>query len=305
MAQSHLRAIGIDIGVTNLKTVCVGANDEILSEDVVSTFATDQGWPARVKERIAELEAAHHARAETVGIAAPGIADPSARSIWWMQGRLDQVQGLDWTQELARPQRVPVLNDAQAALLGEVWRGAAQGKHDVVMLTLGTGVGGAAMVDGNLLKGHLGRAGHLGHICVDVDGKPDIVGTPGSLEEAVGDCTMAQRSGGKFQHTLLLVARHIEGDERATQLWLRTVHALACGIISLVNVLDPEVVILGGGIALAGPALFDPLEKELDKMEWRPHGRRVSILPAQLGEYAGAYGAAWNAMTRSNRDRRP
>jgi len=294
--MSTLRAIGIDIGVTNLKTVCVGENDAILSDDVVSTFATDQGWPARVKERIAELEAAHHAHAQSVSIAAPGIADSSGKSIWWMKGRLEQVQQLDWTQYLARWPRVAVLNDAQAALLGEVWRGAAKGKRNVTMLTLGTGVGGAAMVDGRLLKGHLGRAGHLGHICLDVDGTPDIVGTPGSLEDAVGDCTVSRRSGGKFEHTLWLVAKHQTGDKTATELWQRTVHALACGIVSLINVLDPEVVIVGGGLAQAGPLLFEPLENELDKMEWRPHDRRVTIVPAQLGEYAGAYGAAWNAM---------
>src|SRR5687767_4722678 len=97
MAETRLRAIGVDIGVTNLKTVSVG-DGEILSEDTVSTFATDQGWPARVKERIAELEAAHHAKAQTIGIAAPGLADRSGRFIAWMQGRLAEVEGLDWTK---------------------------------------------------------------------------------------------------------------------------------------------------------------------------------------------------------------
>ena len=295
MAGHRLRAIGVDIGVTNLKTVCVG-DGEILSEDTVSTFATDQGWPARVKERVAELESAHHAQADAVGIAAPGLADPSGRSISWMQGRLAEVQGLDWTEFFQRWHRVPVLNDAHAALLGEVWRGAAVGKRNVVMLTLGTGVGGAAMVDGHLLKGHLGRAGHLGHICLDVDGKPDLVGTPGSLENAVGNCTIAERTSGRFKDTLILASAHSRGDPAASEHWMRMIHALACGLVSLINVLDPEVVIIGGGIAIAGPALLEPLEREMDKLEWRPHGSRVTIVPAKLGEYAGAYGAAWNAM---------
>ncbi len=215
-----------------------------------------------------------------------------------MQGRLAEVEGLDWTVFLARWKCVPVLNDAQAALLGEVWHGAAAGRRNVMMLTLGTGVGGAAMVDGRLLKGHLGRAGHLGHICMDIDGPPDIVNTPGSLEEAVGNCTIEQRTGGRFSSTLDLADAHRGGDAEATRVWSRMIRALACGIASLVNVLNPEVVVIGGGISLAGDVLFEPLEKELTKVEWRPHGQRVKIVPAKLGEYAGAYGAAWNAMNQ-------
>jgi glucokinase len=79
--------------------------------------------------------------------------------------------------------------------------------------------------------------------------------------------------------------------------WLRSVHRLACAVASIVNVLDPEVVILGGGIARAGPALFKPLAGFLDSVEWRPLGRGVRVLPAALGELAGAIGAARSVLT--------
>ena len=82
-------------------------------------------------------------------------------------------------------------------------------------------------------------------------------------------------------------------------MWLRSVRALACGVAGLINVLDPEAVIIGGGIARAGAALFQPLQQFLDQFEWRPGGAGVHIRPAQLGEFAGAYGAASRALASS------
>jgi glucokinase len=215
-----------------------------------------------------------------------------------MRGRLDALQGLDWTDALDVGRTVWVVNDAHAALLGEAWLGAAAGRRDVVLLTLGTGVGGGALVDGRLLAGHAGRAGHLGHVTLDADGPPDIVGTRGSLEDAIGECTLAARSGGRFRSTEALLRAAGDGDRDAEAVWLRSVHRLACGIASLINVLDPEVVLLGGGIARAGPALFDPLARFLDTLEWRPLGAATPVVPAALGEFAGAFGAARHAITR-------
>ena len=167
---------------------------------------------------------------------------------------------------------------------------------NVILLTLGTGVGGAAMVDGHLLRGRIGRAGHLGHISLDPDGALDIANTPGSLEDAIGDCTVALRSGQRWATTAELVKSYKEGDRHAADVWLKSVKALAAAIASLVNVLDPEVVILGGGIVNAGDALLGPLTEWFDRFEWRPTDCRARIVTAQLGEMAGAWGAAANAL---------
>ena len=289
-------AIGCDIGVTNVKTVTVSTSGAVLSRHTTDTNAADPRWPDFVKQHLHDIER-QSGPAATLGIAAPGLAHPDGTHIAWMQGRLGEVQGLNWSDFLNRP--VPVLNDAQAALLGEVWQGAAKGSRNAMLLTLGTGVGGALMVDGHLLKGHLGRAGHLGHVSLDPDGAGDIVNTPASLEDAIGNCTIERRTGGRFRTTHDLYAAHTAGDAFATQVWLRSIKALAAAVASLVNVADPEVVIIGGGIARAGPALFDPLNGLLDKFEWRPHGQRVRVVPAQLGEFAGAIGAAWNGLRAS------
>src|SRR5439155_18129227 len=115
------------------------------------------------------------------------------------------MEGLDWTDFLDRGRFVPVANDAHSALAGEAWIGAARGLQNAIMLTLGTGVGGAILADGKILRGHLGRAGHLGHVCLDVTGAPSIVGTPGALEEFIGNHNILARTGGRFATTHELI----------------------------------------------------------------------------------------------------
>ena len=289
-------AIGFDVGGTNIKTVAISTAGVRLFASVEPTEEDRIGWAERLRTLIARIEAEQGAPAAAVGLAAPGLAARDGRSIAWMQGRMASVQGLDWTRALGREQLVPVVNDAHAALLGEVWLGAAAGCRDVILLTLGTGVGGGALVDGRLLTGNIGRGGHLGHLCLDPDAEPDITGTPGSLEDALGDCTILARTGGRFASTAALVEAHLAGDTEATAVWNRALWRLACGLTSLINVLDPEVVILGGGIAKAGPALFEPVQGYLDRIEWRPTGSKARLVPAALGEMAGAVGAAYHAL---------
>jgi len=288
-------AIGIDIGVTNVKCVVINDGGEIVLRDQTATHAEKADWPEGVKKYVARIEK-ERGEAHWLGIAAPGLAAPDGSSISWMQGRLGEVEGLKWTEFLGRKRAVPVLNDAQAALVGEVWKGSAAGARNAILLTLGTGVGGAIMCDGKILKGAIGRAGHVEHMFLDVDGVEDIAGTPGSRETMIGNYTIRERSSGRFESTHDLVAAAQKGDQKANEVWERSVFQLGCAIVSMINIADPEVVIVGGGIATAGPALFEPLNRVLDKHEWRPHGHRAKIVAAGLGEFAGAIGAAFNAM---------
>lgn len=290
-------AIGVDLGGTNIKVAAVSYGGDVLEHSICETSDDSHAsWSETIKKSIAEVESHQGQPATHVGVASPGLAARDGLSIANMQGRLQGLQGLNWTELLKAPKPVLVLNDAHAALLGELWKGAAKGNQNVVLLTLGTGVGGAVLSDGHLLKGHLGRAGHLGHISLNVDGPPDIVGTPGSLEEMIGNYNLRTRSDNRFSSTRDLVEAHIAGDEQATKVWLRSVYGLAVGITSIVNSFDPEVVILGGGIANAGDALFKPLGRFMDVVEWRPMGSKVRIIPAMLGEGAGTLGAAFNAI---------
>ena len=287
-------AVGIDLGGTQIKGVLVSAKGGVLRREVRATG--DDGGDARAWAETIRALADELGRDLPAGISAPGLAARDRRAIAFLPGRLRGLEGLDWTRFLGRDAPVPVTNDAHASLLGEAWLGAARGLRDAILLTLGTGVGGAILSDGKLLRGHIGRAGHLGHLCLDVHGTPSIVGMPGALECAIGNYNIRERTGGRFETTHALIAAYRAGDGFAAEVWLKSVRALACAIASFINILDPEAVIIGGGIAQAGDALFEPLRGELAKIEWRPAGHATRLLPAALGEWAGAIGAAREAM---------
>ncbi|MGV3520639.1 ROK family protein [Luteitalea sp.] len=289
-------AIGVDIGGTFTKFVALDEDGRVLHRCRIPTDDTAASQlPEDVRREIDAMEV-RLGVASAIGLACPGLVRPEGDAVHWMKGRLDVLEGLDWTQALDRPDPVRVINDAQAALAGECAIGAGRGCRDVVMLTIGTGVGGAIMCDGRLLRGHVGRAGHLGHITVQAPGPKDIVNTPGSLEDAIGNCTIAARSGGRFTSTADLVAAHLDGDDEATHVWETSVRLLGAGIASIVNAVDPSRVILGGGIAShAGETLLRPLRQWMDEYEWRPCGTGVEIVIAELGEDAGALGAAVHA----------
>lgn len=290
--------IGIDLGGSSIKALAVTSVGERIAEINRSFDAEkEQDFACEIQRIVQEIEETRGSAAQSLGLSAPGLTARDGRSIRNMPGRLQGLVGLDWTTFLNRQTSVPVMNDAQAALAGEAWVGAVKGIENVVFLTLGTGVGGAAKVDGHILRGAIGRAGHLGHVCLDPHGEPDICRTPGSLELAVGNCSISKRTQGRFQTTHALVDAVRSGDAEARSYWANTVRHLACGLVSFVNVLDPEVIVIGGGIARAGELLFDPLETYMNDMEWLvPGSPRVSIRPAVLGEWAGAYGAAYSAL---------
>jgi len=292
-------ALGIDLGGSSIKAIAVTPEGELLSRhNLEFDPAKNMEWAEKIRALVQHLQRESGAPADGIGLSAPGLAAADGRSIVCMPERLQGLEGLDWTKFLGAAKTVPVLNDAHAALLGEAWVGAARGFQNVIMLTLGTGVGGAAMVDGRLLRGQIGRAGHLGHSSLDPDGPPDCAGTPGSLEVAIGNCTVQQRSHGRFQATHDLIAAHLKGDAEATAVWLKSAKALAAAVCSFINILDPEAVFIGGGIARAANALFEPLQQFLEPIEWRPVGQRARILAAQLGEFAGAFGAAANGLRK-------
>jgi glucokinase len=294
-------ALGIDLGGTNVKVIAVTPVGRVLAFDETPCGRGHRAWTTAVRRTVSSVGARLQGPPGWIGVAAPGLAAADGRSIAFMPGRLPGLEGLDWRRLLRARIDVPVLNDAQAALLGETWCGAGRGVRNAFLLTLGTGVGGAALVDGRILRGHIGRAGHLGHLSLDPGGALDIVNTPGSLEEAIGDCSVAHRTGGRFTSTVALVAAASAGDPEARRCWRTSVRALAAAVASLVNVLDPEVVVIGGGIARSGPALFGPLRRDLARFEWRPAGRRVRVVAAALGERAGAFGAARHAIDVSAR----
>ncbi len=296
--------LGLDVGGTNLKALAVSeAGDDLVTYQFpTGDDGVSASWLENVKQLMGTIISEQGNALLGVGIAAPGLPALGKPVITAMPGRLLGIEGLDWREFFSFPEEtvVTVLNDARAALWGEVWRGAAKGESNVVLLTLGTGVGGAVMVDGRVLQGASNRAGHLGHISLNPWGLPDCVLTPGSLEDAVGDMSLQSRSGGRYTAAEQLLEPLRAGDAAAWAIWLRAVDSLAAGVVSMINLYDPAVVVLGGGIAKAGPLLFAPLEKAVRRMEWVLAGNRIPLVPTQLGSHSGAVGAARAAMEAFN-----
>ena len=209
-------ALGIDIGGTNIHALAVTPSGRVLTDLTTATGDNgDKSWIRNVQLAKEQICQAVNKSPAWIGVAAPGLAARDQQAIRCMPGRLRGLEGLVWRKFFETARVLPVLNDAQAALLGEVWRGAARGTRNAILLTLGTGVGGGALVDGRLLRGHIGRAGHLGHVSLDPNGAPDVARTPGSLEDAIGECTIKTRTEGRFDSTQALVAASNRNDRDA------------------------------------------------------------------------------------------
>lgn len=283
--------IGIDLGGTRIKAVGLDFDGNLLYQQYVQTEDSNEGvWKERIRDVVNELQARLNTSDMVVGISAPGIPNEQNSAIAYMPGRLEGLQDFDWSSFLNR--KTWVLNDAVAALMAESRMGVAKDKKNVVLLTLGTGIGGAILIDGKPYQGNFQKAGHIGHIAIDNNGDPDVTGMPGSLENAIGNCTVQKRSLGKYSSTHKLLEDYRQGDHFARWVWLSSVQKLAIGIASVTNTLSPECIVLGGGITEAGPDLFEPLESFLSLYEWRAGGSRATILKAQFGDMAGAVGAA-------------
>ena len=290
-------AIGIDLGGTRIKAVAIDGSGKILHQNNHPTHDGDDSvWKNAVATAVAEIHDTIGSRDAVVGISAPGLPNQDNSAIAFMPGRLQGLENFDWTGFL--DVRTFVMNDAISAMMAEARFGAAKDRKNVAMLTLGTGVGGALLIEGKPYQGAFSKAGHLGHMVIDSDGDRDITGIPGSLEDAIGNCTIKQRSFGKFTSTKQLLEAFRNGDLFATEIWLTSVRKLAIGLASLTNILSPEMIVLGGGITDAGKDLFAPLEKYMEVFEWRAGGNKTEITKALYGDLAGAVGAACFAMEK-------
>lgn len=298
MEKSYL---GIDIGGTNIKIVVLDSDGKILERSEVLTedgSHEEELWKKKIINIITEKSeqyAKDNPERLKCGISAPGLVDSENKMTLHMPVRLQGIENFDWSAALHRT--IKVINDGQSACLAEYesfYR--SKGIQHLLMLTLGTGVGGGIIINGQLYQGNLQRAGHVGHMTLDSNGVATMTNIPGSLEYAVGNFSIAERTEGKFKSVQELVRAYESGDEEATKYWLTSVQKLAVGIASLTNILSPQCIVLGGGIAAgAGDALFEPLKRYMAKYEWRPGGHQVQIKQAELGSYAGAIGAAFFA----------
>ncbi len=289
--------IGIDLGGTRIKGVAIDEAGNLLEQLYTATNDGDgEIWKDAIAKTVNALKEKVNAKRPLVGISAPGIPNDDNTAIACMPGRLQGLEHFVWQDYLQTT--TYVLNDAIAAMMAEAKLGAARNCLNVVMLTLGTGVGGALLIHGKPYQGAFNKAGHMGHSVVDCDGDIDVTGMPGSLEECIGNCTIEKRSKGKFSSTHDLLDAYHNGDDDAKKIWMKSIKQLAIGLASICNIVSPDTIIIGGGIAEANEDLFKPLSEMMDIYEWRPRGTKAKIVKAAQGDLAGAIGAACFALQK-------
>ncbi len=208
-------------------------------------------------------------------------------------------------EAFARPAALE--NDATAAAAGEHRFGAGVGAQHMVYLTLSTGVGGGVIVNGRLYRGAMGNGGELGHVTVDWNGRRCRgCGRNGCLEAYASGTSIRERAvealASSDRQSILaalerptasdVAAAARDGDQLAVELWDETVAALASGLTSIVNLFEPELVVLGGGVTRVGEQLLGPVRTEVEANAVRPPGSPLSIVRSALGDHVGIVGAA-------------
>lgn len=318
--------IGVDLGGTNVKTAIVSEDKKIIAKESRPTQAAE--GPEAIMDLMAtcvsDLMRANGldmSQALAAGFGAPGPMN-------WQTGIVFEPPNLPgWknvplAEEMQKRLRIPcyVDNDANVACYGEYWLGAGQGAESIVVFTLGTGVGGGIVVFGQLLRGIDGTAAELGHITVQRDGRLCGCGSRGCLEAYASvtgmkrtamdgwdtaETSLKQMCGGDPEALTgaLIHKAASAGDAYALHVFRETAIWLGVGAASMVNVLNPERIVLCGGMIAAGDMLFNTVRETVAANAFEVPARRCQILPAGLGSDSGVIGCAGCALARYRQER--
>lgn len=294
MTASGTRLVGVDLGGTNVKLAVLEAG-RVVATDQVAT-ASEEG-PDAVLDRVAAL-AASAGPAAGVGVALPGLFDDEGRAVL-----LPNLHG-EWTgRPLAEPLAaaldapVALVNDGHAFALAESTLGSGAGGRTVMAIVCGTGVGGGLVLDGRLYLGLRDRAGEFGHHTVAEDGPLCECGNHGCLELYAGARAIARAAGRPSFDETVAAAR--DGDGRAVAALARAGTLIGLAIANVAIFLAPDRIVVGGGVAAAGDLVLEPLEAELRRRARVAPLDDLAVVPAALGSFAGAVGAALFAGARA------
>ncbi len=307
--------IGVDLGGTGIKAGVVNQKGEILSKGSIPT-QVERGY-GPISADIAQLCREVVGKAgftladiAAIGVGVPGICDPKT-------GVIPFCTNLGWhdvpfVSELQRYIDLPVHvdNDATVAGFAESIAGVSAGSEASVFLTLGTGVGGAIIIGGRPYSGVHGVGSEIGHMILALDGEPCSCGNKGCFERYASataiiregcravaehpESAIMKRCGGKVEriNAKMIIDCAKEGDKTARDVFATYVKGLAHGIVSIINILDPEVIVLGGGVSMAGEFLLSAVREEVEKLVFYKTMPHAHIELAQLGADAGIIGAA-------------
>ncbi|NRG44921.1 ROK family glucokinase [Bacillus sp. CRN 9] len=314
--------VGVDIGGTTIKMAVVNLHGDILYSWEISTDIRDKGQyiPLTIAKSIDQkLEEINQPKKRLIGI---GIGAPGPVNM--MDGSIEMAVNLGWDhfplkEILERETALPVVvdNDANIAAIGEMWTGAGKGAKHLICVTLGTGVGGGIIINGEIVHGINGAGGEIGHIiAVPKNGSPCNCGKSGCLEtiaSATGivrlaiatlssmNCNSKLREYFEEHQTLtskLVFDAASEGDELAKNVLQQVTEHLGLALANLANGLNPEKIVIGGGVSKAGDALLIPLKEEFTLYAFPRVAQGVELVIAALGNNAGVIGGSWLVKER-------
>ncbi|RAV18582.1 ROK family protein [Paenibacillus contaminans] len=300
-------AIGVDVGGTKTNVGIMNRNGDVLASVRVATQLPGRTVVDQVKagidevmERFAVLQPGGTLRG--IGVGTAGQVDCASGSIRFASELIPGYTGTPVKKLLEEAYGLPVYvdNDVNVLALTEKYIGAAKNAKHVICIALGTGVGGAVMTDGKVVHGAWGGAGEIGHMTVDFNGPVCICGNRGCLEQYVSGTSIGRRmqellvAEGRPDEAVSardVVERWLAGDAGATAIMNETVAALGGAIASLIHIFNPEVVVIGGGVAEAGEPLFAKLREEVASRAMSSQLESATIVPAYQGNLSGMLGA--------------
>ncbi len=318
--NSEPLALGIDLGGTKILTAVVNTKGEILGLNHSATPASE--GPEAVTQSV--LKSAGDALKQSgitisalgaIGVGAPGLSNPET-GILFTSPHLPKLKNVPLRDiiEKGLGKKTFLINDANAAALGELYFGAGQGARNFVYVTISTGIGGGIIIDGKIYTGALGTAGEIGHMTIDDTGPLCNCGNRGCWEQLASGTALARETrerikngaetsildyaGGSIEKvTAEVIHRAAQaGDTLARELISQTGYYLGVGLANLINIFNPEVIVIGGGLSNIGEMLLDPAFKEAGERAFKEPYRAVRLTRAELGGNSGVLGAAAFAL---------
>lgn len=318
--------LGVDLGGTSTKLALINLYGEILHKWEIATDISENGLnitmniAKSIDDKLDELDEPK-SRILGIGMGAPG-------PVRFQNGSVYEAINLGWKHyplkdllEVETCLPVVIDNDANMAALGEMWKGAGQGAKDLVCITLGTGIGSGVIANGQVVHGKSGAAGEIGHLTVVTEsGAPCNCGKTGCLEtvaSATGIVRLASEALANAKSTSLLQQKINNGQLLSSKLIFECVKEddvlskevikkvsfyLGLALSHVGNLLNPEKIVIGGGVSKAGDLLIDPVRETFEKYVFKRVLKSTKLLPATLGNDAGVIGAAWLIKSQMNQE---
>lgn len=308
------KAVGLDLGGTFIKAGLVNKEGKIIKKTQIPTKGEEgkREVVLRQMEKAIEfcIEGMEKENLAGIGIGTPGVVDNDG--IVYGAPNLPEWDNLPLKDIFEKKYEVGVRveNDVNSITWGEYIYGAGKGCRNMICITLGTGVGGGIVIDGKLLRGSVYSAVEIGHITIDYKGPKCNCGNYGCIERFVGRDYIVERAvkaikngektliydlvDGKLENITpkIISEAYLKGDKLAEKIWIDVGECLGAMLTSLVNVFNPERIIIGGGISQAGKILFDTIERVIKERAMKKLSENLKILPAGLGTDAGIISGA-------------